>query len=346
MLCYQPNLAPAQWGRLKTNREALVKWGLLDVVPDRCGSHTLTVKKRVEKGVLKTSVSGGPTLTFTGNFKYKTAEGNWQPQYGVSLFTFTSKMSCASFSLPAGANQALGSCAGSDRRAVESEGSYRRWHGPIGEKYICSFCYAGKGSYAIYPSISINQQVHLNWVFKTVKAGTFVDQMVSALKFLQTPESRAKLALKGVSADYFRIHDAGDFFDLAGEGEPFNPGYYLAWCEVARRLPKIHFWAPTRVWALDKWMRVFQANPPPPNLALRPSALSFGSAAPAIPGFSNGTTSMQIPETDRRRMIAIGGVNTWNCPAYMSDSDEKSCEKVGCRVCWRRSEMPVNYRSH
>jgi hypothetical protein len=39
--------------------------------------------------------------------------------------------------------------------------------------------------------------------------------------------------------EYFRIHDSGDFFNVA---------YVKAWIQVCRALPATKFWAPTRAW--------------------------------------------------------------------------------------------------
>jgi len=52
----------------------------------------------------------------------------------------------------------------------------------------------------------------------------------------------------GSVCGFFRVHDAGDFTATAALMDRYIDG----WAEVARRLPHVRFWAPTRVWAVKK----------------------------------------------------------------------------------------------
>jgi len=320
---YEENPALANWDRLSINR------AVFD------GDVNAEVQyRRVAVG--KVGISGGPYLKITGDgpgstFTYTTATGKQRPYRNSTLFTWTSKMSCASFSLPAGPVKQGGTCPASTVAAIEKEGTYTEHHPPIstqpaGQVFICDVCYAGKGRYLMYKSMSIGQVVKLAWVNETLRDGTFVRKMSEAIGSLLDDEIEEYLARKLVSNKFFRIHDSGDFF---------SPEYYKAWVAVCRNLPKVSFWAPTRMWVYEKWRALFSNYPPPDNLALRPSALFTSAPPPSIEGLAEGSTSIE------GRMPAP----VWNCPAYEGE-EEHSCAAARCRVCWKSQSKPVNYMTH
>jgi hypothetical protein len=189
--------------------------------------------------------------------------------------------------------------------------------------YICDYCYAGKGCY-LFQGPSISQAAHLAWAKKAVRDGSFVDQMTSAIAFLNAPEIRPALSANNISSTFFRIHDSGDFFDAR---------YYAAWLEVCQNLPGVRFWAPTRLWALRGRMDMFLKSDIPKNLSLRPSALIYGAQPPRIDGFAAGTGS------DPK-----GIPNVMPCPAY--EHKGKSCHSAKCRLCWVSPKKEVFYRTH
>ena len=315
----QDNPGLANWGRLDQNR-SIFNGDVADEIE----------YERVVVNVKQGAITGGPFIRIRPVFEYRTAEGKMKKFGKTGLFTWTSKMSCPSFSLPAGPAESGGTCPASKRRSVEAEGSYQEYHPPLssmpsGQIYICDTCYAGKGRYLMYKSMSVGQMARLKWVTKQLRNGTFTRKMTEAIASLLDPEIEDLLAAKLVSNKYFRIHDAGDFF---------SPDYYRAWVEVCHKLPEIRFWAPTRQWVFEKWRAVFDTSPPPQNLALRPSALFTGAPPPMIPGMSAGSGSVdgRMPEP------------VWNCPAY--ESDEGSCAGAHCRTCWTGTKKPVNYLTH
>jgi hypothetical protein len=59
----------------------------------------------------------------------------------------------------------------------------------------------------------------------------------------------------GSVCGFFRVHDAGDFTATA----KLMSRYIEGWGEVAKRLPYVQFWAPTRVWAMKR--RVKELTP-------------------------------------------------------------------------------------
>jgi hypothetical protein len=314
----QDNPQLANWDRLEKNRNVF----------DGDVSEEIEYE-RVTLG--KTGYSGGPKIRILGDFHYTTSEGKRRPFRNSSLFTWTSKMSCPSFSIPAGPVENGGTCLASKASSIEKEGSYKKFSPPLSEipakeTFICSVCYAGKGRYLMYKSMSLGQVAKKTWVNKTLGSGTFSRRMSEAISSLIDPDVEHVLAQKLVSNKFFWIHDSGDFF---------SPEYYKAWVEVCHTLPQIHFWAPTRQWVFPKWRELFSNYPPPKNLSLRPSALFTSAPPPKIAGMAGGSTSI-----DGRMEAPV-----WNCPAYEGD-EEHSCAAAACRVCWSAPQKPVNYLTH
>lgn len=368
MLCaamnYQDNPARARFEDCRNLRSLAKKFRLDAFVKPHLilASPTISRTKDPETGAVSTSINGGPYID-TAGFAYKFKPKGMQaektyPSGKASLLTWTSKMSCPSFSLPAGHPDFLGTCAAQSRKDVEKAGFYRTpelghpWdlrEMPDGESFVCDLCYAAKGNYG-YPSTNITQMKKVLWVKKTLKAPgdlNFVNQMSRAIGFLFEPDVAELLESKGISNQFFRIHDAGDFF---------SKEYYDAWVEICRRLPTVQFWAPTRLWVFPNYLRWFLENPPPENLALRPSTLFTSAPPPKIAGLAAGTASIKVPPEKKARkprvaanpskeeLLAAMPKNLWDCPAYMYD--EASCEGAKCRVCWKAKGTPVNYKTH
>ena len=309
------NAAKARWDLLGPVRE------LFDAPVPRAIDYTpVKAVNYLRAGVgLEERVTGGP---------YIVLDPVWivnRLQFGaVSLFSWTTKMSAPSFSLPAGPIAQGGSCAAAEIRSPDSKKN---------SVHICDRCYAGKGSYLMYTRVALGQTIRLAWVNAMLRIGIsrLASAFIEAIESLQDDSTITALATKNISVRHVRIHDSGDFH---------RPDYYLAWREAAYALPGISFWAPTRQWVFEKWRRLFQNYPPPSNMTLRPSALLFGEAAPRIDGLAAGSTSATI----QAPWDKIQGVRTWSCPAYQSDG--RSCASAGCRTCWEKSDVPVSYHPH
>ena len=163
--------------------------------------------------------------------------------------------------------------------------------------------------------------------------------------------------------DYFRIHDAGDFF---------SDPYLQAWVALCESIPDVWFWAPTRVWAFRGILSPKTLREIPNNLAMRPSTLHFRKEAPTaayleslgMPKWRGGgglsAASGSAPETPTE--------NDWKCPAYEHWTegggairlDPKTKRGVGgtcitargpngemgCRACWRYNDRVVFYEEH
>ena len=102
---YEENPALANWDRLKKNRDVF----------DGDVSEEIEYE-RVTLG--KTGYSGGPKIRILGDFRYATSGGVDRPFRNSSLFTWTSKMSCPSFSIPAGPIGEGGTCMASKQSAA------------------------------------------------------------------------------------------------------------------------------------------------------------------------------------------------------------------------------------
>ncbi len=184
---------------------------------------------------------------------------------------------------------------------------------------ICDNCYATKGCYQ-YATTRNAQTTRYAWVRECMK----------------TPEGQKEFALTMVEAillsgsKYFRGHDSGDFFNVA---------YVEAWTAVAKALPEVKFWFPTREYQVKATASPFAIvgeNPRMealkrlaalPNVTVRPSALEVGQDAPQVDGLHAGS--------------AVGNAAAFQCPAYSQGG-----ECGDCRTCWNRKDTPVSYPLH
>jgi len=217
------------------------------------------------------------------------------PETSVRLLTKTSKMPGPSFSLPA-------------RRAC-----------PRANGSICGSCYASKGCYT-YSSTRKAQAARFEWTVRCMRTTEGIQSWVSAMVE----------AIRESGAEYFRVHDSGDMFNVA---------YAKAWLEVCRSLQgRVKFWIPTRAWqapksvlpVFDPLLTVLRQLAELPNVTVRPSALNFGDYAPEVGGLHAGSTA-EMPDVFR----------AWQCPA-----PEQGGTCADCRVCWVARDLPVAYRKH
>ena len=261
-----------------------------------------------------------------------------------SLFTATSKMSAASWSIPAGPPSVGGSCASAE--LFKSPGQYAvalkqgdvEQIAPVKKDWICQFCYAGKSNY-MHRTSQYSQTARWIWLRGLVQHHGLegaAGRMADALRMhLGNRKNREKL---GENPGFFRIHDSGDF--------TLSPNTYMLWSLVARALPDVRFWAPTRMWTFPKFNEFVRSSPPPENLTVRPSALHFEDIAPGIDGFAAGSSAHDIKTDPVKDDLA-----DWICPAYQHDGH--TCANAGgpkgekdCRVCWNYPDVAPSYRSH
>lgn len=179
---------------------------------------------------------------------------------------------------------------------------------------VCGSCYAdGRRRYR-WRSVRADHLRQLTWTRDALAASSFVATIVAAVS------SRRDR--------HFRLHDSGDFF---------RPDYVDAWTEIARRLPQVRFWAPTRSWARgglprrngDLLLAALHRLASLPNVAVRPSALLVNEAPPVLPGFAAGSTVSTNP-------AAVTCPKAFRTPAACGD----------CRLCWDAPHLPVVYLRH
>lgn len=166
---------------------------------------------------------------------------------------------------------------------------------------ICSKCYALKGRYG-FPNV----QNALERRFANLKNELWVQAMTIAIRGTE-------------SSGYFRWHDSGDIQDL---------DHLDKIVQVARNLPEIKFWLPTREFStVAAWKR--RNGDLPSNLTIRLSALKINGAPP--------TTIAKLLGLVTSGVTKFG----FNCPA---PSQGNKC--LSCRACWDKTVENVNYKLH
>lgn len=219
-----------------------------------------------------------------------------------SMLSTPKKMPGASFSLQAGKT-----CPSSHATIGEH-----------GDNAICGECYAKGGSYVWSTTIAA-QMRRLSQILESIKndnGDTWVSAMVAEITKATKKEK------------YFRIHDAGDFFSVE---------YVNLWVRIAEALPSVKFWAPTREYIsknadmLPALVRLASL----PNVVVRPSAVSFDTPSPIVPGLSAGTTVL-------RSLTVLDNHNV--CPSTVKGND-KTCDGNNCRRCWDGTSQ-VAYVEH
>jgi hypothetical protein len=166
---------------------------------------------------------------------------------------------------------------------------------------ICSKSYALKGRYG-FPNV----QNALEKRFAALKNDLWIQAMVVAIRGTE-------------SSGYFRWHDSGDLQDVA---------HLDKIVQIARALPDIQFWLPTREFSTVASWKATNGEFPS-NLTIRLSALKINGAP---------------PETVAKRLgLTTSGVTKegFTCPA---PTQGNKC--LTCRACWDKNVPNVNYKLH
>ena len=170
---------------------------------------------------------------------------------------------------------------------------------------VCSICYALKGRYGFANVASAMERR-----FKALNHPKWVDAMVLLCS--------TRLHLAGGDAGYFRWHDSGDVQSI---------DHLSRIVEIAKRVPFVKFWLPTREYSIVT--EYLDANGAfPENLAVRVSAYMLDA---------------QPPAWAVKRGLPTSGVSTddgFNCPAPFQGNQCKDC-----RECWKTSGN-VGYKGH
>jgi hypothetical protein len=99
--------------------------------------------------------------------------------------------------------------------------------------------------------------------------------------------------------------------------------------QVAKNLPSVNFWLPTREYSYVS-SYISEGGEVPSNLTIRLSALMMDGVAPV--GIA------------QRLNLCVSGASklgNFNCPS------SKQGNKCGdCRKCWDKNEFAINYKKH
>lgn len=169
------------------------------------------------------------------------------------------------------------------------------------ENSVCADCYALKGFYRFS-----NVQSVLEKRFQSLTHPLWVDAMVLTIS-------------QNEFSGFFRWHDSGD---LQGVWHLQNI------CEVARRLPLIRFWLPTKELAI---LREFSESgfTIPENLTVRVSGFMVDGKAPESFAREHGFTVSTVQTSQA------------SCP-----SGEQGNKCLTCRACWDKNVFSVSYKKH
>ena len=165
---------------------------------------------------------------------------------------------------------------------------------------VCSKCYALKGR---YPTSVV--QNALDRRFAKLNDPQWVDAMTLAIGDTE-------------SSGFFRWHDSGDIQSVE---------HLDKIVQVARNLPQIRFWLPTREYAMvSQWLKNGSF---PENLTVRLSALMLEGQPPVGIAKRLGLTTSGVSKS------------SFDCPA-----SKQGNKCLSCRACWNKSVENVNYKTH
>jgi hypothetical protein len=236
---------------------------------------------------------------------------------------------------------------------------------------VCSYCYASGSGYG-YASTQFAEIVRFSVAQAAIAKGNaavreaFINAVVWQVPRLPYrsdlgkgdgetgPQTLARMGKKFQTASgepqmMIRVHSSGDFF---------SPQYAELWLEITRRVYALYgdkyiFWAPTRTQVLPKFAQWWKSQSIPPNFVIRPSAYGLGDYAPAAQPLAGGT-SVLVPDDAKESQ---GVKYDHQCGVYDLKKGNKTCvdakspgwkegDPVGCRACWVRPDLRVNYVAH
>lgn len=245
-------------------------------------------------------------------------------------------------------------------------------------KAVCASCYASGGSFG-RTTVQVSELVHyavmraavekgngamrealirailwqipiLPYDFLQVQKGAGKDDPKKGTTFTPPEKIRQRMSAPRPNLPYgypktIRVHSSGDFFSIP---------YAELWIEVARRLYAQHgmdfiLWAPTRTQFKGDFKDFWATAKLPPNFVIRPSGYHVGDPAPMTPGLAAGTSVLDEDESK----IGRGEKFDHQCGVYDLAEGDKTCVEavdpdgnIGCRACWVRPDLRVNYVAH
>jgi hypothetical protein len=164
---------------------------------------------------------------------------------------------------------------------------------------VCSKCYADdRGNYS-YPNVQLGLARRL----AALDHPMWADGMIRLISHYVDPKD-----------PYFRIHDSGDIQSV---------DHLLRWVAIARAIPSVAFWMPTKEGRMLKTAMAI-VEEWPSNLVVRMSAPMLGQAPPrSFDGLLSST---------------VKSGEGFECGAYTRDN------KCGpCRACWSPDVENIDY---
>lgn len=177
------------------------------------------------------------------------------------------------------------------------------------EGSVCYDCYAMKHRY-----VWKNNQLKMFRCLEAIRHDRWVDAMVFLIG--------TWCEKNGVP--FFRWHDSGEIQDLE---------HLEKICEVAQRLPEVHFWLPTRERPTVR-QYILKWGDPPVNLNIRKS-MPMMDMAPPKKGIEDGMIYSMV----NRELPAPADAHS--CPA-----PQQGGECGSCRACWDTDVQLVSYSFH
>lgn len=172
------------------------------------------------------------------------------------------------------------------------------------KKSTCASCYALKGNY-LFPSVKNALQKRFEKVTQDLDAWR---------------EDMTLLIYNTNSSGFFRWHDSGDLQSIK---------HLQAINTIARALPEIKFWLPTREYKIVKSF-IDEGFEIADNLTIRLSAYFKNQAPPLATAEAFGVQTSTVDYDD-----------SFQCDAY-----KKNGRCLRCRACWDKSITNVNYPLH
>lgn len=166
---------------------------------------------------------------------------------------------------------------------------------------ICAICYAGKGRYSFE-----NVQKALRKRFDGLTNPLWVDAIVSLISNKRKKQT------------HFRWHDSGDIQGV---------WHLEKIVEVAKALPDVKFWLPTREYTFVREYLTKKSFPD--NLCVRLSAFMVDGEPPTALAKRLGLTTSGVSKEG------------FTCPAYKQNN---FC--LDCRACWDKDVDNINYKVH
>lgn len=165
---------------------------------------------------------------------------------------------------------------------------------------VCAKCYALKGFYRMP-----NVQNALQKRFQSLNDPDWVDAMTLVIS--QTEYS-----------GFFRWHDSGDIQSV---------DHLDKLVQVAKNLPNIQFWLPTREYSIvTNYLKIKSF---PSNFNVRLSSLLIDGPAPTTIAKRLGLTTSGVSSSG------------FDCPASKQNN---KC--LSCRACWDKNIQNINYKVH